>query len=227
MCSSDLSIFMMIYGIVAFLVLLVFLAFYIFNIIDAKKTGKMRDHGNPITDFRTSIKNILEKGFPYVLLSPAVLFTIFLTVTPLLFGILIAFTNYSAPHHLPPRSLVDWVGFRNFIDLIEMPFLRGTFLGVALWTFIWAIVATVTTFFGGLIVAVIINRHGIKLKRFWRTIYILPWAMPGFISILIMRNMFNAQFGPINQYLEFIGLSAIPWFAEVGWARVTAIIVTL
>jgi len=224
---GDHSIFMMIYGIVAFLVLLVFLAFYIFNIIDAKKTGKMRDHGNPITDFRTSIKNILEKGFPYVLLSPAVLFTIFLTVTPLLFGILIAFTNYSAPHHLPPRSLVDWVGFRNFIDLIEMPFLRGTFLGVALWTFIWAIVATVTTFFGGLIVAVIINRHGIKLKRFWRTIYILPWAMPGFISILIMRNMFNAQFGPINQYLEFIGLSAIPWFAEVGWARVTAIIVNL
>jgi len=224
---GDHSIFMMIYGIIALLVLLMFLALYVFNIIDANKTGKMKDQGKPITDFSTSIKNLLEKGFPYALLSPAVLFTIFLTVTPLLFGILIAFTNYSAPHHLPPRSLVDWVGFRNFIDLIEIPFLRGTFVGVALWTFVWAIVATVTTFFGGLIVAVVINRHGIKLKRFWRTIYVLPWAMPGFISILIMRNMFNAQFGPINEYIEFIGLSGIPWFAEVGWARVTAIIVNL
>lgn len=224
---GDHSIFMMIYGIMALLVLLVFLAFYVFNIIDANKIGKMRDRGKPIMNFGTSMKNLFEKGFPYVLLSPAILFTITLTVTPLLFGILIAFTNYSAPHNLPPRNLVDWVGFRNFIDLIEMPFLRGTFLGIALWTFIWAILATVTTFFGGLIVAVIINRHGIRLKRFWRTIYILPWAMPGFISILIMRNMFNAQFGPINRYLEFIGLSGVPWFAEVDWARVTAIIVNL
>ncbi len=224
---GDHSIFMMLYGIMGLLVSLIFLAFYVYNFLDAKKVGKIRDQGKAVMDFTSSMKNLFEKGFPYVLLSPAVLFTIFLTVMPLLFGILIAFTNYSAPHHLPPRNLVDWVGFRNFVNLIGMPFLRQTFLGIAVWTFIWAIFATVTTFFGGLIAAVVINRHGIKLKRFWRTIYVLPWAMPGFISILIMRNMFNAQFGPINRYLEFIGLSGIPWFAEVHWARITAIIVNL
>ena len=224
---GDHSVFLMIYGIMSLLLLLIFLVVYIMNFLDARKVGKIRHQGKAAMNIRSSIASLLEKGFPYLLLSPAALFTIFLTVLPLIFGILIAFTNYSSPHNLPPRALVDWVGFRNFIDLFEMPFLRGTFLGIAAWTVMWAIAATVTTFFAGLIMAVLINRRGIKLRRFWRTIYILPWAVPGFISILIMRNMFNAQFGPINRYLKFIGLSGVPWFAEVEWARVTAILVNL
>ncbi|GFP19267.1 arabinogalactan oligomer / maltooligosaccharide transport system permease protein [Candidatus Hakubella thermalkaliphila] len=224
---GDHSIFLMIYGIMSVLLLLVFAAIYVMNYFDARRVGEQRDKGKPVKNIINSIATLYEKGFPYLVLTPAGIFLLFLTVLPLIFGMLIAFTNYSGPHNVPPRALVDWVGFKIFMELFRLPLLRETFFGVAAWTITWALAATFTTFFEGLIMAVLINRHGIKLKRFWRTIYILPWAMPGFISILIMRNMFNGHFGPINRYLEFIGLPAVPWFAETEWARTTAIIVNL
>ncbi len=120
----------------------------------------------------------MGKWFPYILLTPSVLFTSFLTVLPLLFGILIAFTNYSAPNYLPPKSLVDWVGFDTFIRLFQMKTWSTTFYGVFTWTVIWAILATVTTFFLGLIFAVLISQKGIKYKKFWRSIFILTLGNP-------------------------------------------------
>ena len=92
-----------------------------------------------------SLMNLSEKGFPYILLTPAVVFTLFLTVVPLTFGVMIAFTNYSSPNHLPPRSLVDWVGFKNFIKLFKLPSIGKTFAGVAYGPFM-AILSTLSTF---------------------------------------------------------------------------------
>lgn len=225
--QGDHSIFMMVYGIVAIIVLFLFIVLYIINVNDAIHVGKLRDQYKKVNSFRDSLKNLTEKGFVYLLLTPAGLFTLFLTVVPLIFGIMIAFTNYSSPNHLPPRSLVDWVGLENFINLFKIPSLGKTFAGVAGWTMIWAILSTFTTFFVGLVFAVIINANKIKLKKFWRSIFILPWAVPGFISILIMRNMFNGQFGPINKYLTGIGLNAVPWLAEPFWAQATCVLVNL
>jgi arabinogalactan oligomer/maltooligosaccharide transport system permease protein len=225
--QGDHSIFMMVFGIVAIIVLLLFAVLYALNINDAFRVGKLRDEGKKPNSLKASLKNLAEKGFPYLLLTPAGIFTLFLTVVPLIFGILIAFTNYSSPNHLPPRSLVDWVGFENFINLFKIPSLGKTFAGVAGWTMVWAVLATFSTFFVGLVFAVIINANKIVLKKFWRSIFILPWAVPGFISILVMRNMFNGQFGPINKYLTSIGISAVPWLAEPFWAQVTCLLVNL
>ncbi|WP_242965322.1 carbohydrate ABC transporter permease [Petroclostridium xylanilyticum] len=225
--QGDHSIFLMVFGIISLLVLFIFAVIYVINVKDAFRVGMLRDEGKKPNNIRDSLHVLYDRGFPYLLLTPAAIFTLFLTVLPLIFGIMIAFTNYSSPNHLPPRSLVDWVGFENFINLFKLPSLSRTFFGVALWTVTWAVLATVTTFFVGLFFAVLINSNGIVLKKFWRTIYILPWAVPGFISILIMRNMFNGQFGPINKYLQAIGINPIPWFADPTWAKITCILVNL
>lgn len=225
--QGDHSIFLMVFGIISIIVLLIYAVLYLINVKDAFKVGKLRDQGKNPNSIKNSIKTISDKGFPYFLLTPAALFTLFLTIVPLIFGVLIAFTNYSSPNHLPPRSLVNWVGFENFVNLFKLQSLSRTFLGVALWTITWAVLATVTTFFVGLFFAVLINANGIVLKKFWRTIYILPWAIPGFISILIMRNMFNGQFGPINKYLQAIGIGAVPWFSDPSWAKFACILVNL
>ena len=224
---GDHSIFLMVFGIIAILVLFVFLIVYYANIKDAIKVGAIRDKGRRPNNFSESLRVLFNKGFPYLLLTPAGIFTLFLTVLPLIFGVLIAFTNYSSPNYIPPRALVDWVGFRNFINLFKLPSLKRTFLGVATWTVIWAVLATISTFFVGLVFAVLLNSRRIRLRNFWRTIYILPWAVPGFISILIMRNMFNGQFGPINRYLQAIGLNPVPWFADPLWAKITCLLVNL
>ncbi len=225
--QGDHSIFMMVIGIIALIVLLIYVVLYIINVNDAIKVGKSRDNGYEVSSIIGSLKNLSESGFPYILLTPAAVFTLFLTVVPLVFGVMIAFTNYSSPNHLPPRSLVDWVGFENFSNLFKLPSLGRTFAGVGAWTITWAILSTLSTFLVGLVFAVIINANKIVLKKFWRSIFILPWAVPGFISILIMRNMFNGQFGPINKYLVAIGLTPIPWLAEATWARVTCLLVNL
>ncbi|WP_280157719.1 carbohydrate ABC transporter permease (plasmid) [Priestia aryabhattai] len=225
--QGDHSIFLMIEGIIFLISFLLFVWMYYLNIRDAYKVGKLRNQGIEPNTFKQTAINVWEKGFPYLLLTPSILFTAFLTILPLVFGILIAFTNYSGPNHLPPKSLVDWVGFQTFTDLFKLSMWSHTFYGVFSWTVIWAILSTVTTFFLGLFFAILINRKGIRFKKFWRGVFILPWAIPAFVTILIMRNLFNGEFGPINQYLQEIGLQAIPWLSDPLWAKVTLITVNM
>src|SRR5690606_38730303 len=111
------------------------------------------------------------------------------------FTALIAFTNYSSPNNIPPKNLVDWVGFKTFKNLFGMDVWSNTFIGVGTWTIIWAILATVTCYFGGILVALLINQQGIKFKGFWRMVFIIPYAIPQFVSLLIMRNILNDKFG--------------------------------
>ncbi|WP_242974821.1 carbohydrate ABC transporter permease [Clostridium thermosuccinogenes] len=225
--QGDHSIFLMIYGIISLALIFIFAVLYYLNCRDAYRVGRLRDEGGKPNNFIKSLKVMWEQGFPYIMLSPAAFFTLFLTVVPLLFGVLVAFTNYSSPNHIPPRTLVDWVGFQTFIDLFTLAAYKDTFLGVFSWTVTWAVLSTVTTFFSGLVFAVIIESNGIKLKKFWRTIFILPWAVPGYISILVFRNIFNAQFGPLNQWLKAIGINGIQWLGDPTWAKVVCLAVNL
>ncbi|AMX84406.1 MULTISPECIES: sugar ABC transporter permease [Anoxybacillaceae] len=225
--EGDHSIFLMIEGLIIVIVLVIFLLFYIYNIRDAYKTGKLHETGEKVNSFIESLKKSWEYGYAYILLTPAAIFTLFLSVLPLTFGILIAFTNFSSPNHLPPKNLVDWVGFQNFIDLFRLQAWSKTFYGIATWNIIWAILATFTTFFVGMFFALIINHNKVRLKRMWRTIFILPWAVPQFISILVFRNIFNGQFGPLNQYLSTLGIDPIPWLSDPFWAKVALVTINI
>ncbi|MCF6094271.1 sugar ABC transporter permease [Microaerobacter geothermalis] len=224
---GDHSIFLMIEGIIYLIAFLLFIWIYYLNIRDAYKTGKIRDEGGVPNNIKQTLRNIWENGFPYVMLTPAVLFTAFLTILPLIFGIAIAFTNYSGPNYLPPKNLVDWVGFKSFVDLFQLKTWSRTFYGVFIWTFIWAIISTISIYFVGMLFASLLGHRKIRFKRFWRAIFILPWAVPGFISTLIMRNIFNGEFGPLNKYLQVIGFDPIPWFSDPFWAKMTLFMVNL
>jgi arabinogalactan oligomer / maltooligosaccharide transport system permease protein len=225
--QGDHSIYLMVAGILAIIMLIAFIAIYLLNIKDAVNVGSKRMKNIRPASFKTSLLVLPNKGFPYILLLPALFFILLFNVLPLVFGTLVSFTNYSAPNHLPPRNLVNWVGFQNFIDLFTMKTLSTTIAGVSAWTFIWAISATLSTFFFGLIMAVFVNSKGVKIKRFWRTIFIIPWAMPNFISVYIMRNFFNGQFGPINRFLNTMGIEDIPWLTNSTMVKITCILVNL
>ncbi len=217
--QGDHSIMLMVEGLIYLLLFVLFAAVYILNVRDAYLVGKWREQGGKPRNFREMMSHAWERGFAYFLLAPAFVFALFIIVLPLVFGILIAFTNYSGPNHLPPKALVDWVGFDTFVSLVQLRAWKNTFLGVLTWTVVWAALATVTTYFSGMFYALLLSHPRVKFKRFWRTIFILPWAVPGVISILIFRNLFNGEFGPINRYLQAIGLQAIPWFSDPFWAK--------
>lgn len=224
---GDHSIFMMIYGLVALLYVILLACFYVANIKDAYRIGKQRERGQKVNTFRDTWRMLGDKGFPYVLLALPTIGVLVFTILPIVFMVLMAFTNYSAPDHIPPKNLVDWVGFRTFTNLVTLEAWSHTFIGVLTWTIIWAVVATITTYFGGILVALLIEQQGIRFKGFWRTLFILPYAIPQFISLLVMRNLLNYQFGPVNQYLRMLGMGGVPWLNDPFWAKVTVILVNM
>ncbi|WP_308636758.1 carbohydrate ABC transporter permease [Paenibacillus silvisoli] len=224
---GDHSVNLLIGGLVLLILFGLFVTLYVMNVRDANRTGKLRDEGKSPASFKETVHFVTDKRFPQLLLTLPAISVLFLTIMPILMAILLAFTNYSAPEHIPPAKLVDWVGFQTFIDLLQLKTWSHTFYGVFIWTVIWAVIATVTTYFGGLLVALLIDQKGIRFKGMWRSIFIIPYAIPQLISLLVMRNLFNGQFGPINQYLGYFGIGKLPWLTDPFWAKVTVIIVNM
>jgi arabinogalactan oligomer/maltooligosaccharide transport system permease protein len=222
---GDHSIFLLLEGLICFLVLVLFIYVYILNIRDANSTGRKRDQGQSLATFVQSLRSVSNRRFPEIFLALPIVGVLFLTVLPIVFTVFIAFTNYSGPSILPPAKLVSWVGFRTFHDLLMFKTWSYTFFGILKWNIIWAVVATATTYIGGILVALLINQKGIRFKGFWRTIFILPFAIPQLVSLLLMRNLFNGQFGPINQYLGYFGLGKLPWLSDPFLAKITIIVV--
>lgn len=227
MVPGDHSIYIMIQSLITILFLILIIIAWYMNIKDAYKTGEKRDNGLQANTFKQSVRYILDYKFAQTFLILPGIGVLFFTIMPIIFMILLAFTNYSAPDHLPPAKLVDWVGFQTFRNLLILKTWSHTFYGVLTWTVVWAVLSTVTTYFGGLLVALLVSQKGIRFKGMWRVILIVPYAVPQLISLLLMRNLFNGQFGPINQYLKFFGLGGLPWLTDPFWAKVTVILVNM
>ncbi len=143
--------------------------------------------------------------------------------------ICMAFTNYSKiDNHL---VLFDWVGLENFATLFDSNSVLGsTFWSVLIWTLVWAFFATFTNYIAGMILAIVINRKETRAKGFWRFCFVLPCAVPMFVSLLIMRTMLQPD-GAVNVLLRELGVIAegasLPFFTDPTWARVTVIVINI
>ncbi|WP_069649893.1 sugar ABC transporter permease [Caloranaerobacter ferrireducens] len=224
--NGDHSINLMLNGILTLILLIVVGLIYIYNIRDAKHVREKIEKG--INPFKPSeyLKYIWNNYFPHILLAPSAALILFFTFLPILFTILIAFTNYSGPYHLPPGNLVDWIGFKNFIKLFKMEEWSGTIWAVGIWTILWAIITTALNYFAGLGLALLTNAKGVKFKKFWRSLFILPYAIPAFISLLIFRLVFMGP-GPVNTVLLNTGVISekIPFLTDHMLAKIMVILV--
>ncbi|MCK0471219.1 carbohydrate ABC transporter permease [Halalkalibacter sp. APA_J-10(15)] len=223
--GTDHSIFLLVYGLVSIILLAFVITFYVFNVRDAYKQAQLIKKGWEAPTFKESVKEGYDKSFPYLLTAPGLVLVIFTVVFPLMFAISLAFTNYDL-YNSPPRNLVEWVGFQNFVNLATVPLWRSTFISVFSWTIIWTLVATSLQIALGLFLAVLVNDARIKFKKTIRTILILPWAVPGFVSILIFAAMFNDQFGAINRDImePLFGVS-LPWLTDPFYTRIVLIMI--
>ncbi len=226
--GEDHSTYLMINGIISLIALIAFLAAFAWNVVDAYRTGKAVSDTHTYVSSRTYGKKLYQKMFPYIVLTPILFVVVYVVLMPIIFSVLTAFTNYNI-NHLPPANLVKWVGFDNFKKIVSIPLWSQTFVAVFLWTIIWAFLATFTTYFMGLLQATLVNSKCVKHKSFFRSIYILPWAIPGTISLLMFRNLFNGQFSPLNQLLLDMGLihERIQFFSDPIIAKITIIMVNL
>jgi len=116
---------------------------------------------------------------------------------------------------------------KNFADVFySNPMKSETFGKILIWTLIWAVFATFTNFIFGIILALLINKKGIKFKGFWRTMFVVTAAVPQFVTLLIMKLMLDRN-GPINGVITSMGMDAVPFLTEETWARVTVIVVNM
>ncbi|WP_083546470.1 MULTISPECIES: carbohydrate ABC transporter permease [Trichococcus] len=221
----DNSVFLLAEGILAIIILFFGVTLYWLNIRDAYKNGQRRDLQLPVTSLRESYLNLVEQGYPYVISGPAILLLIFAVIFPIMFSFALAFTNYDL-YHSPPAHLFDWVGFKTFANIFTVDIWRSTFFDVLGWTVVWTLLASTLQITIGVFLAVVVNQKDLKLKRFIRTMFVLPWAVPGFVTILVFAGMFNDSFGAINNdILAFFSISPIPWMTDALWTRVALILI--
>ncbi len=171
---------------------------------------------------RDDFAQLMNKKFHLTILAFPSLTLVVFTVVPLLFMIFVAFTNFSR-ETMPPNNLFTWVGFENFNAMLFGGQISGsqgqdiakythTFWYILRWTLIWAVLATFSNLFVGMFVAILINKKGIKLKKFWRTCLVTVIAVPQFISLLLVSKMFMTDGGIINYLLEYVfHLQKVKW----------------
>ena len=224
--EGDNSMLLLLFGIAAIVICVLLVGLYIINLKSARNIHELKKAGKKIPSTMDDLASLLNERFHATLMTIPLLGVLLFTVLPLLYMISIAFTNYDHTH-LPPKNLFTWVGFVNFGNVISGN-MADTFFPVLGWTLIWATLATVTCFFFGILLALLINTKGLKFKGVWRTIFVTTMAVPQFISLLVMRNLLNGA-GPINATLLNLGLidSAIPFLTDPIWAKITVIVVNM
>ena len=216
---GDNSMNMLILGIFAIVIGLFGILLWITNIKDCLFTAEEVKAGRKPRSFRETLRHMADDKFHVTALTlPMVGVTIF-SVLPIVFMILIAFTNLGGDVVYP--KLADW-SFDAWSKLLNVDKLSGTFGKILSWNVLWAISTTLINFLGGLGLALLLNKPNVKGKKIWRAFPILAYASPGFISMLGFKFMFS-QSGPINSMLTSAGHDAIFFLTNDAsakwWAR--------
>ncbi|AOP17504.1 sugar ABC transporter permease [Bacillus licheniformis] len=220
----DNSIFLLAEGIIAVIVTCFGLAVYYANLRDAYQNGKRRDEQKELSSLKEQYHNLIAQGYPYLISGPSLFILVFAVVFPILFSFALAFTNYNL-YHSPPARLVDWVGIKTFSEIFTVDIWRSTFLDVLAWTIVWTLVASTLQVGLGILLAVVVNQKEVRFKKIFRTILVLPWAVPGFVTILVFAGLFNDSFGAFNhQILAAFGIDPIPWMTNANWTKLALIL---
>lgn len=237
----DNSFLILLFSVISFVVWAIGIFVFFKNEVAVYKLQKMAEAGEHINTFAEDMKEYVNQKFYVTLLALPVTGVVIFTIIPLFILIAVAFTNYDQ-NHMPPTALFDWVGFANFKNLFSSGGLTITFSyafrKILLWTLVWALFATFTTYIGGILLSLLINNKRTKFPKFWRTLFIITIAVPQFVSLLLVRNFF-ANNGIVNTWCAEIGLtdwlrnvglistSYIPFLSANGWAHVMIILINI
>ena len=226
--EGDNSMMCLLYGVVFLFVVAAFVIIWRMNVMSAWQVQQLKETGKRIPKLKEDIKSLADRNAHISLLALPVAGILIFTVLPLVYMILIAFTNYDNAHQ-PPGHLFHWAGISNFITILGSGSNMGkTFWHILGWTIIWAVVATFSCYIIGILISLWINSKVVKCKKLWRTIIVMSVAVPQFVSLLVLRLMLQPE-GAINVMLQGLGLinGKLPFLTDATWARGTVLIVNL
>ncbi len=232
--AGDNSFHVILYGILTLFIVLFFCILWVSSVRESAALEKLKLAGKKPVSFRQDVNRLLDDKFHVTLLSLPLVGLFLFTIVPLVTMILIAFTNYDKAHEVP-EHLFQWVGFQNFQEL----FAGGSDLGMTFWrvlgwTLVWAVFATFTSYFFGMLLAILINKKGIRFKKMHRTAFVSTIAVPQFVSLLIMAKMLDAGGGTmgsgggiITQWIEQAFGYHLQFGLDINTTRVCIILVNM
>lgn len=234
MTYHDNSFKILLYGIMTIIFIFCFIYTWRQNIRQNKIAEQILATGKPLKSGKDDLRSLVDDQFHKTLLALPMTGIILFTALPILFMIMIAFTNYDANHNGYSNALFTWVGWDNFNLLFNWNSgpnsFSATFGEILTWTLIWAFFATFTNYFLGIFVALMINKKGIRFKKFWRTVLVMTIAIPQFISLLYVSHMFSKT-GLVNGWLLDLGIieygQQIPFWENPTLARVMVILINI
>ena len=237
--QGDRSQQILLFGVVTIFIIGAFLVLWRASVRSGYQALSVKRSGKKPLTFWGDIKELFDSNIHKLLMMIPFLGILVFTIVPLVYMICMAFTNYCDQGD--QLLYFDWVGFDVFKQLFTSTgALSKQFWSVLGWTLIWAFFATVLNFFFGTFMAMIINRPTTRLKGLWRTLFSLTIAIPQFVSLLIIKNMFQAE-GIFNLMLRDWGLIevfqnwgwiepgqiSLPFWSDPMYARVLVIILNL
>ena len=158
----------------------------------------------------------------YLCSAPSLLLILLIVVFPILYTGYISFTNMNVYHWFN----FDFIGLENYKDALFV--FDSGFLSALLVTILWTVVNMGLQLVIAFVLASLLNIQDFKFRRVYKTLLMFPWAMPGYVSILLWKTgMFNSQFGLLNQWMEKLGLEAQRWLANDVSAFICCTVVNL
>lgn len=154
-------------------------------------------------------KNKKETFWAYLCSAPSLLLILLIVVFPILYTAYISFTNMNVYHWFN----FSFVGLKNYKDALFV--FDSGFLAALLRTILWTVLNMVLQLVIAFVLASLLNIQDFKGRRVYKTLLMIPWAMPGYVSILLWKTgIFNSQFGLLNQWMQKLGLATVRWLAN-------------
>ena len=192
--EGDESTRVLLWALIALVFIIAFIYTWRLQVKQCRICMDITASGKKIKSGKDDLKSLLDDQFHKTLLTPSIIGITAFTILPTIFMMIIAFTNFDAAHD-GYGTLYSWVGFDNFKQLTNFGQggLGAAFSSILGWNLIWAVFATFSNYFLGMMVAIMINKKGIKIKKFWRTVLVMTIAIPQFVSLLYVSKLFAAD----------------------------------
>ena len=177
-------------------------------------------------------KRRLRKSLtPWAYVAPAGLLMAVITLFPQLFQVWMAFTDFRIKNlrfnpflpHTWAKYAPHWVGLSNFYRILtnNLALENYNFWHILGFNLVWTFVNVTFHVSLGVLIALVLNSKGLWGRRIYRALFVLPWAIPGYITALVWHNMYNTKFGAINQLLAWLNLhlgthlpTAVQWLDD-------------
>lgn len=225
---GDNSMLILLFSVLTIAATILFLYLWFLNLKSAGELCLLNAQGKHLPSFREDLKSLLDNRFHTTLLAAPMISLVAFTVLPIVFMVLIAFTNFDSAHQ-PPGEFFTWTGLTNVTDIfLGNQTKTHTFFGIFGWTIVWAILATFTNYILGMLLAILINHKLVRMKKMWRTLFVISIAIPQFVSLLLISRALEPM-GAVNIALMKLGLisAPLPFLTDKTLARICVVVINM